>query len=81
MDINYVTHTFTQLPGNTLHQRDHTFICVIVARDHPHNLQGLHQRRDRLQDHSKICSRGQILRQTMVTEEKVKVRKEKCKSE
>ena len=63
-DIDNSLNALGQFPGDPLHQRDHALVLVIVAGDDPHQPKAVHHLRGGGQDHTEVCSCGQVLPQS-----------------
>lgn len=60
--MNYFSHSLSQNPGYSLHERHHPLVSVIVSRDNPHHSQRVHHGRQDIDDGLERGSMSDVLK-------------------
>ena len=60
-DVDNSGHSFGQFESDSLHERDHAFVAVVMAGDDPDHAKGVHHRRESLDHHVEVTAVGDVL--------------------
>ena len=60
-DVDNSGHSFGQFESDSLHERDHAFVAVVMTGDDPDHAKGVHHRRESLDDNVEVAAVGDVL--------------------